>query len=308
MLLISFCILSETPSGRDNGDGYYVLVDPYTAEVKGVQLWHPKGRFWERPLVSFIMNLHWCLLLGETGEIIVGVLAVLSLISVLTGLIVWWPLTGNFKQALALKHKAGAARFNFDLHKTVGFYSTLVLLPVLFSGVYFNLPDQVNTLVRQFSALERRHAWNGISAELRSSNPDGRQALAPGQIESVVRQHYPDGKLWMIQPPAKPDDVYLAWQRGIDALSPFVGYRDIAIDPYDGQILRVHEAGTGCAGDVLLGWQWSLHSGHAFGWPGRILVLVAGLACPLLFVTGVLRWLQKLKAKRYNPKSLTVGS
>jgi uncharacterized iron-regulated membrane protein len=43
-------------------------------------------------------------------------------------------------------------------------------------------------------------------------------------------------------------------------------------------------------------WQWPLHSGAAFGWTGRILVFITGLLCPLIFVTGVIRWLQKKRA------------
>lgn len=286
----------HAPEQGNDGDGYYVFVDPYTAKVKGVQLWHPNGRFWERPLISFIMNLHWCLLMGKTGGIVVGILAVMSVFSVLTGLIVWWPLTGKFRQALTFKRNAGAVRFNFDLHKTTGFYSIIVLLPVLFSGVYFNLPDEVNTVVRPFSALERRNAFDGISSDVYSSKPEGRQPLTPGQIEAIVQQRYPDGKLWILKMPTKKNGVYKIKKRGVIELSRFVGYRDIAVDQYNGQILKVHDSGAGGAGDVLLDWQWPIHSGHAFGWPGRILVLLSGLACPILFVTGVIRWLQKRKA------------
>lgn len=292
----------RAPERANNGDGYHIFVDPYTANVKGSQLWHPEGRFWERPLVSFVMNLHWSLFLGEAGGIVVGVLAILSIFSVLTGLIVWWPLTGKFRQALTFKRNAGAKRFNFDLHKTVGIYMIVMLLPILFSSVYFNLPDQVNTVVRQFSPLERRNAFNGISADIRSFKPDGRQALIPGQVEAIVRRHYPSGKLWMIKKPSDPDGVYLVWQRGVDELSRFVGFRDIAVDQYSGQILKVHDSGTGSAGDVLLDWQWPIHSGHAFGWTGRILVFLTGLACPLLYVTGLIRWLQKRRAYKIKSK------
>jgi len=31
-----------------------------------------------------------------------------------------------------------------------------------------------------------------------------------------------------------------------------------------------------------------------------MLVFLSGLACPLLFVTGVIRWLQKRRAKRHK--------
>jgi uncharacterized iron-regulated membrane protein len=53
----------------------------------------------------------------------------------------------------------------------------------------------------------------------------------------------------------------------------------------------------GTAGDVFLQWQWPLHSGQAFGMTGRILVFLTRIACPVLYVTGIIRWLRKRKAK-----------
>lgn len=77
-------------------------------------------------------------------------------------------------------------------------------------------------------------------------------------------------------------------------------YRDFAVDQYSGDILNIYDRGTGSIGDVFLDWQWPLHSGHAFGWTGRILVFLSGLACPILYVTGVIRWMQKRKAKKLS--------
>jgi uncharacterized iron-regulated membrane protein len=286
---------------ENNGDGYYIFVDPYTAQAKGVQLWHPKDRYWGRPFISFIMQLHWCLLLGKTGGIIVGILAALSIISVLTGLIVWWPLTGKFKQALTFKHHAGAVRFNFDLHKIAGFYSAIVLLPVLFSGIYMNLPDQVNVLVKLFSPVNRPTAFNTIPVEIHSSLPNaGQQAVSLSAVEAIVQKRYPAGRLWMLNAPKDKEDVYKVMKDEVTELSRFTGYRDFAVDQYSGDILNVYERGTGSVGDVFLDWQWPLHSGKAFGWTGRILVFLSGLACPVLYVTGVIRWLQKRKAKKLS--------
>ncbi len=280
-------------------DGYYIFVDPYTAQVKGIQLWHPKDRYLERPLVSFIMQLHWCLLLGKTGGMLNGILAVLSIISVLTGLIVWWPLTGKFKQALTFKRHASTVRFNFDLHKTVGFYSTIVLLPVLFSGIYMVLPEQVNVLVKLFSPVDRPNAYSTIPAEIHSSVPQaGQQAISVSEVEAIVQKRYPAGRLWMLNAPKDKEDVYKVMKNDVTEISRFTGYRDFAVDQYSGDILKVYDRGTGSVGDVFLDWQWPLHSGHAFGWTGRILVFISGLACPILYVTGVVRWLQKRKAHK----------
>ncbi len=281
----------------NNGDGYYIFVDPYSARVQGIQLWHPKERYWGRPVVSFLMQLHWCLLLGKTGGMLNGIIAALSIISLLTGLIVWWPLTGKFKQALTFKRNGSTVRFNFDLHKTVGFYSAIVLLPVLFSGIYMNLPEQVNVLVKLFSPVNRANAFNALPLEIHSRPPQaGRQAINVSAVEAIVQERYPAGRLWMLNAPKDRQDVYKVMKKDVTEVSRFTGYRDIAVDQYSGEILNVYDRGTGSIGDVFLDWQWPLHSGHAFGWAGRILVFLSGLACPMLYVTGVIRWLQKRKA------------
>ncbi|MDP1772677.1 MAG: PepSY-associated TM helix domain-containing protein [Methylobacter sp.] len=293
-----FVYFVRDESQANNGDGYYIFIDPYTAKVNGIQLYYPKDRYWGRPLVGFIMQLHWCLLLGKNGAIINGILAALSIISVLTGLIVWWPLTGKFKQALTFKRNASAVRFNFDLHKTVGFYSTIVLLPVLFSGIYFNLPNQVNVLVKLFSTTDRPNAFSTIPAEIHSSPPQvGQQPISFSKVEAIVQKRSPAGKLWMLNAPKNREDVYTVMKNNVTEISRFTGYRDFAVDQYSGEILKVYDRGTGSIGDVFLDWQWPLHSGHAFGWTGRILVFLSGLACPVLYVTGVVRWLQKRKAR-----------
>ncbi|ANE55991.1 hypothetical protein MKLM6_2649 [Methylomonas koyamae] len=106
----------------------------------------------------------------------------------------------------------------------------------------------------------------------------------------------------MLSAPANGQGIYYVWKRDVSELRRYIGYREIAIDQYSGEILKMYDAGSGSAGDVLLDWQWPLHSGYAFGWPERILVLSSGLACPVLFVTGVIRWRQKYRARRSAEK------
>jgi uncharacterized iron-regulated membrane protein len=40
---------------------------------------------------------------------------------------------------------------------------------------------------------------------------------------------------------------------------------------------------------------------------GRLLVFATGLACPVLFVTGVIRWLQKRRATRKKMPAIGAG-
>jgi uncharacterized iron-regulated membrane protein len=73
-------------------------------------------------------------------------------------------------------------------------------------------------------------------------------------------------------------------------------HRQIWVDPYDGTILAVNDPHQYTAGQKFLEWQYPLHSGEAFGLPGRIFVLILGFVPLLLYVTGLIRWLQKRRA------------
>lgn len=74
------------------------------------------------------------------------------------------------------------------------------------------------------------------------------------------------------------------------------------MDRYTGEYLDIDDPAFGTAGEVFTHWQWPLHSGQAFGRAGRILVFLSGLACPVLFGTGIIRWRQKCRAKAYSHK------
>jgi uncharacterized iron-regulated membrane protein len=74
--------------------------------------------------------------------------------------------------------------------------------------------------------------------------------------------------------------------------------RCLVLNRSTGELLQIIDSEHGSAGDKFMQWQWPLHSGQAFGWMGRILVFLSGLTCPLLFITGIIRWLQKQRAKK----------
>jgi uncharacterized iron-regulated membrane protein len=114
-----------------------------------------------------------------------------------------------------------------------------------------------------------------------------------------VRSRYPEGRVDWLSPADGETGVYVISISDVPGLSHFWPERQVTVDQYSGAILQVQDPGTrSTAGQTFVDWQWPLHSGKAFGWTGRIIVFIAGLACPALFVTGVIRWLQKRRAKK----------
>jgi uncharacterized iron-regulated membrane protein len=288
---LAFWFFYEVPSAQsDRIETLNVWIDPYTATVTGTRVWTSAENIFKHCLIAFIFELHYDLLLGwDDGSWIVGVVAILAFISVSTGLIVWWPLTGKWRQALTIKRGAGVERINFDVHKTFGFYSCIVLFAVLISGIYFNFGKQFRWLVDQFSATVP-------IASITSKPLPGADPITPDQAMQRIATDYPEGRLYWFLVPGNQEGTYI-FTKHIDFGGIFRGRRQIVLDQYTGHVLHVADPLAGDSGNVLMQWLWPMHSGQAMRMLGRILVLLTGIVCAVLFVTGFIRWRQKQRAQ-----------
>jgi uncharacterized iron-regulated membrane protein len=282
----------DDPAGGGSS-AWQVGVDPYTAKITGKRLVQGSGAVLPAHFTAFVFRLHDSLLAGDTGALLVGVAAAALIFSVLTGLILWWPLAGRWRRVFVIKRGAGPERFNHDLHQTAGFYTFLVLLVLLLSGLYMNLPEQFVGLVQGLSPGTRYEEPEAPPAE-------GRTPIDPAQALALAEQRHPGGRTVWLRPPRGERGVYTVTRMDVPGLGPFWPQRKIFLDPYGGELEVRDPATRRTAGDAFLEWQWPLHSGRVFGWPGRILVFLTGLAAPLLFATGLIRWLQKRRARRHR--------
>jgi uncharacterized iron-regulated membrane protein len=291
----AFRLAYSVPAADGKTESWQVYVDPYTAQIVGKRLMNTSDSLVPHTFIGFVFELHFALLIkGEWSAVVVGVSSALLIISVLTGLIVWWPLTGRWLQALTIKRKASSERFNYDLHKTAGFYSMLIMLPVLFSGIYMVVPQNVVPVLELFSPVTYRYGF-------RSTPVPGQEPIAMDKAIDLVNESYPKGRPHWIYGAPDASDTYTVCKDDVDRPGSWLQRVCVVIDRYTGRVLDVDDpAANATAGEVFTHWQWPLHSGQAFGMTGRILVFLTGLACPVLFATGVIRWLQKRKAKNHK--------
>lgn len=269
-----------------------VFVDPYRAIVTNVRNFRTHQVI-PPYLIDAIFQFHFTLLSGEIGQTIVAIGALLLLVSIVTGLILWWPLTSQWRQAFALRLPTNRVRFMFDAHKTFSLYTCLVLSAVLLSGVSMNLNKPFVRVIQWFSPTTR-----DVPARLLSSPATGRTPIGAVEAWRIATSRYAGGQLYGIFPPSTPTGVYLVSHRRVPGLSAFWSERWVIIDQYSGEILSVRAPdGRLTAGETFLDWQWPLHSGQAFGMTGRVLVLASGLASLVIYVTGVLMWWRKRQAR-----------
>lgn len=123
---------------ENNPDHWFPLrmiwINPYTAELVS-------SRTFGDCFITWIYDLHWSLLLGKTGHVFVRFLGLLLMLSLSTGLYLWWPNPRGLKKALTIKRKASSERLIFDLHKTFGFYTVPILFVLAFSGMHLVFPE-----------------------------------------------------------------------------------------------------------------------------------------------------------------------
>lgn len=269
-----------------------IFVDPYRARVTGMRgyganEWVPSA------FMDVVFALHYALFMGEFGVTAVGIAAGLLILSLLTGIVVWWPRASQWRQAFVIRRPMTPFRFLFDLHKTVSLYPCLVLGAVLLSGIDMNLNGPYVWMVQVFSPATRGPAQAPTSAPV-----SGLASIGAERAVAIAAGPYPDGVLSSVAMPDGEAGVYVVGRRSVPGLSAFWSERQVTVEQYHGAILEVRDPTTRrSAGETFLDWQWPLHSGQAFGWTGRVLVFLSGLACPIIYGTGVLMWWRKRKSR-----------
>lgn len=288
-MVVRYQIKHPDPAHKGHNHHFYeVMVNPYT----GVVLGH---RDRDDALMTIILQLHYKLLAGDTGKLVMGITALLTLILTLTGIYLWWPKLTKLKQAFVIKRNASSHRFNFDLHKTTGIYTALVMFVVALSGVYFNLPQVFKPVIGFFSPLTE------IPRDVKSVPPADSELLAaitPEEAAQVAVNNFPAGiEAQRIFLPADATGVYMITARQPTEYGSN-GKTLIWIDQYSGNILNIRDPHKLGAGDAFLNLQLPLHNGEILGDAGQIAVLIVGFSPLLLFITGVIVWLKKRRAKR----------
>lgn len=275
-----------------------IFVDPYRAGVTGVRS-YGADEWLPHYFMDAVFALHYQLCAGVTGVTLAAIAAWLLLLSLLTGVMVWWPMNGQWRQAVVIRRPFALFRFLFDLHKTVSLYLCLAIGALLLSGAYMNWAEPIVWVTQWLSPSTR-----GPGEGLVSMPKEGVHPIGAARAVAVAADRYPGGRLSSITMPEDATGVYQIGRQGIPGVSWFWSERIVTVDQYSGAILDVRAPDTRrSAGETFLDWQWPLHSGQAFGMPGRLLVFASGLACPVIYATGVLMWWRKRRGRERRVSS-----
>lgn len=245
--------------------------------------------YWGEYAMTFVYDLHYRLLLGETGGTVLGWTGFGLLALLLSGLWVWWP-RGSWTKALRFKPRAPAQRSLRDWHKLGGLSGLVFLLLLTGTGIILELPEESDTVLGALGlpvdAMPHVHG-----------GPGGVSVGAAGAVR-IAQQALPGARVaWIETPPALGGSWKLRMQVPGDPSHRFPN-SFVWVGAANGRVLAVQDARRAGAGTVVNNWVHPLHDGSAGGLAGRIVAAVCGLIPAMLFVTGLLRWRGRRRAVR----------
>ena len=238
--------------------------------------------------IGWMHGFHENLMLREySGREIVGFVGVAMLISSLSGIYLWWPPRRQWLKALGFRKGFGASR---NLHYTFGFYGSLALALVSFTGMFLSFTDAGRAVVAAFGPL------SPSPRSIQSPEGSGRP-VSPDDAVDAALAYYPDAAVVGVQLPAGPRGVYRIMLReaGDESARPATA---VYVDPRLNAVLYRADRATRTAGDRFLTLQRVLHEGSWWGAIGRTVTFITGLLPAVLAITGLILYLRSRRRRR----------
>ena len=276
------------------GDIFTLFVKPCSGEVTGPRLWNSQQRPWGGPLMSALIQLHTSLWLNQwsilVGNHLLSFGSVLLMGSILIGYYLWWPPNrGNWRSAFTIKRGVRGTRLHYDLHKVVGACVGGLLLVSLFTGIYLYSPwmDLIDRSVNLLSPVTALEAPPPVSIPIKGQEP-----ITVGRVIEITKTTLSSWRPTSLEFPVDEQGTYM-----VTVDTGTVWNSHVSIEQYSGAVLRIQGPHVASAGDHVLGWLFPLHTGQAFGLPGRIVLVILGVIPTCLYMTGFFLWWNRRRAR-----------
>ncbi|WP_266203342.1 PepSY-associated TM helix domain-containing protein [Pontibacter kalidii] len=278
----------EKGKGQGGGKPATYFVNPYTGAVVGT----PESATAE--FFTTVMKMHRWLLLGDSvGRVIVGAATIIFTFLVLTGLVLWFPVKRkNWKQGLKIKTNAKWKRVNHDLHNTLGFYSSILLLIMALTGLCWSFEWYRNGLSEVMGAevfKGRKEKPATIAAAPTTATPEDYIAQA-----SLLLPYAGDLRVSL---PAD-DTTAVVIQKSQTGFFALAASDKVQLNKHTAEPLKVEKFSDKPLNEQIVGLIKPLHLGNVYGTFSKILYFIACLVATSLPITGTLIWINKLRKKK----------
>jgi uncharacterized iron-regulated membrane protein len=269
------------PEGQDGA----VLVSAARSPVEG-QARPVRTNLWLHPQTGAVIDtaasnegavrvlhvLHGSLMVPGLGRQIVGWVGVFMLLSCLTGLWLWWPVTGNVRRGLRWRRQPS---FNANLHHQLGFWVLVPLFMLSATGVWISFPQT-------FSGFEASAPKSGApKGPPRPAQPLEQPALSPDAAVAAARAQAGDTRLVAI---TWPTTERAEWTIGF--ARPEGGTADYRVPDQGGEVTPPAPPQPETIARIMRRW----HDGQGMGFVWQLIIFLGGIIPAALSVTGILMW------------------
>lgn len=258
-----------------------------------VAAWSSK---WERPEI-WLFDLHHHLLNGDAGELAAGILALIGLGFVVTGVILWWPA----RRLFALRPWPANLSRNAVVrqHRDLGVVAAPLLAVSMLTGVMMTLPAVEDVLLAPFTspaAMAQASKPPTAKGGPLAAEPDYAGLLAN------ARARFPDGELRTISLPTKPGGLITLRMRQQAEWLPN-GRSMFWFDPADGRLVDSRDAQALPLGLRIANLEYPIHAAKVGGLPYRLVMTLSGLSLAMLGALAVWSfWAGPKTSKRKRAK------
>ncbi|RZI41634.1 PepSY domain-containing protein [Herbaspirillum sp. HC18] len=230
--------------------------------------------------VNVLFKFHSALLLQDAGKAILAWIALVYLVLLISGLVLWWP--RRWPPVLKIELRKGVLRGLFDLHRTGGAVLGLLIAMSVATGAYMAwrpLGDFVTAL-------------SGEKPVKPPKIPKGESSGAAMPLDELVARaqaRFPQALVGFIQLPAEADRPIRVRLRTEDDPHPN-GLTSVWLHPKSGAVLAVNRWNELDPGARAVSYVFPLHTGELGGVLLEAMTCVSGLALGMLGISGIWLW------------------
>lgn len=272
------------------GEGFAPMMVWLSADASEVV----RRDYWGSYLVTWVYNLHYQLLMGKRGRVLVACLGLVLVLMLISGAYTWWPRKHRWAKALHLKPRANALRRLYDLHKIIGLGVCIPALLLSGTGVMLALPVQTKALLAPFFGATTTPGFTHHS----EAPLYGTEVLPLSLIVGKAKTQFKNAHLaWLEVPPVAGGYYRLRFQVEGDPSKRFP-HSHIELNAHTAKVTQLFDIRRQSAANTINNWLHPLHDGSAFGLVGRICWVIVGVALFALWGTGFTRWLLRRRRLR----------
>ena len=256
-----------------------VCVNQYTGEVLGTRT---RGQ----SIFGLARDLHVRLASGDVGRNIMRWSGVALLVSLASGLYLWWP-----GKRVGVRGGWRSAGFWFDVHNSVGILSLAPLLILAATGTVAGFEDQAAALLARATATSQ--VGGGQNSARARPSPET-SVITPDQAVAIARGQMPGAIPYRVQMPRYGGAYRVSLDYPRDRVAG--GHNLVTIDQYSGDVIFSTRSSDLSSAERILATNEAIHTGGVLGMPGRIVVWLTSVILPVQVVSGLWLWLRR---KRY---------